>query len=249
MCVERYDKYKSTVTDAGLRKGYLLMHIDQFKEQIGVLENAYYAKPEGNPILGISVAHPVAKSIEEYIMPFLASRKINEYVFAWKAGTLAKENENKEDEKYIIKEMDGAYLTVYGTKIEKKALHDYLGRVSKAVVVGDDFEPIYNSLIKLNPPHNFGAVYMINLLFFLSGGEWPIYDRFAHKAAKALFMEKHPNQIYVGPAPSKEKEADVVNMYSEYIWFLEKLFGNKSIGRKIDRALWVYGHASGEYCL
>ena len=55
-------------------------------------------------------------------------------------------------------------------------------------------------------------------------------------------MEKRPNQVYVGPAPSKEKVADVMNMYSEYIWLLEKLFGNKNIGRKIDRALWVYGH-------
>lgn len=55
-------------------------------------------------------------------------------------------------------------------------------------------------------------------------------------------MEKRPNQVYVDPAPSKEKVADVMNIYSEYIWLLEKLFGNKNIGRKIDRALWVYGH-------
>lgn len=220
------------------------MQVDQFNELKELLEKAYFAQPEGTPISGITIPHPVTEKLEKKIMHFRASMTINEYVFAWKAGTL-----DDMDNRIEVREKDGAYLTRYGTKIEKNALHNYLNRVKEKVVVGNNFETMYKSLVELNPPHNFGAVYMINLLFFLSGGNWPIYDRFAYKAAKALFMEKRPDQIYVGPAPSKEKVADVVNMYSEYIWLLEKLFGKKNIDRKTDRALWVYGHASRDYNL
>ena len=91
-------------------------------------------------------------------------------------------------------------------------------------------------------PKNFGSVYIINLIYFLSKGKFPIYDKFAHKAAKALFMEKQPNEVYVGSAPEKNDIKNVVNLYNEYLWLLEKLFHNYSIDRITDRALWVYGH-------
>ena len=173
-------------------------------------------------------------------MGFLEKRMIHECVFAWKAGTLIKEKG-----KYIPREKNGKYINGYGREIDKKELHSYLDRVSnKKIDLEEEFYTIYGDLFKLAPPKHFGAVYMINLLFFLSGSEWPIYDKFAHKAAKALFIHKEPNEIYVGEAPAKDKINDVVNMYSEYIWLLEKLFGHKSIKRKTDRALWVYGHTT-----
>ena len=109
----------------------------------------------------IPIIHPTDKDIEDFIMPFLDTKEINEYVFAWKAGTLVKENE-----KYKLREKDGAYLTGYGTKIEKKALSNFICHVSKDVAVGDNFEMMYKRMLELNPPHNFGAVYMINFLFF-----------------------------------------------------------------------------------
>ena len=216
------------------------MDIDQFNKKIDVLEKAYYREPFGVPISEIPIIHPTDKDIEDYVMGFFySSKKINEYVFAWKAGTLV-----KEDGKVKPREKNGEYLNGYGSTINKKNLREYLDCVSNEVFSGDNFENIYRRLIELCPPQNFGAVYIINLLFFKSGGKWPIYDKFVHKAAKALFMKKHPSQIYVGDAPNKRHIRDVVNMYSEYIWLLEILFCTKSIDRKTDRALWVYGHAT-----
>lgn len=215
------------------------MDTNQFKGKNKVLVKAYYAKPYGMPISGIPIIHPTEKCIEDYVMGFYSSKKLNEYVFAWKAGTLVKDKEG-----FKPREKNGEYLNGYGSTINKKNLCEYLECVSNEVFIGDDFEKIYRRLIELHPPKNFGAVYIINLLFFKSGGKWPIYDKFTHKAAKALFMKKHPSQIYVGDAPNKRNIRDVVNMYSEYIWLLEKLFSSKSIDRKTDRALWVYGHAT-----
>ena len=103
-----------------------------------------------------------------------------------------------------------------------------------------------------------GSVYMLTLLYFLSGAEYPIYDQFAHKAVKAIYFDKKPNQIYVGSAPTKElkswkKDAknneslkywinNTVNMLEEYMWYLEYIFKKRDISREEDQALWVYGH-------
>ncbi len=220
------------------------MHIEWFKDRIDDLEKAYYTEPVGVPITGITIAHLTDEDVEKYAISFLDKKELNEYVYAWKAGTLVKENG-----KYKPREKNGKYINGYGLEIDKKELRDYMERVSKRVDIGDEFKPMYECLYKLAPPKYFGAVYMINLLFFKSGGRWPIYDRFAHKATKALFMEKCPDQVYVGEAPAKKNINDVVNMYSEYVWLLEKLFGYKEIDRRIDRALWVYGHATDNFSI
>ena len=43
---------------------------------------------------------------------------------------------------------------------------------------------------------------------------------------------------------------EVIKLYMEYLWLLDYIFGGHTfdiIGRKKDRALWVYGHASEDY--
>lgn len=92
------------------------------------------------------------------------------------------------------------------------------------------------------PPVYFGSVYLINVLYFISKREIPIYDNFAHKAVKALEFKKNPWEIFVGGMPSKDKEDDVLNLLDEYVFYLEDLFGKHKIERDLDRALWVYGH-------
>ena len=101
-------------------------------------------------------------------------------------------------------------------------------------------------MLKYDPPKNFGCVYIINLMYFLSRGTIPIYDQYACKAARALVEGITPDKIYVGPAPGKNDCKKVITMYSEYIHLLEKIFGTCNIKRKIDRALWVYGHYEGK---
>jgi len=109
-----------------------------------------------------------------------------------------------------------------------------------------DFTEIYESLTATEGviPSNFGAVYIINLIYFLSRREWPIYDKYAHKALKGIYMGVCPSEVYVSGAPDKYNTKEVANMYKEYVWLMENTFEKKNIERKLDRALWVYGHSN-----
>jgi len=98
-----------------------------------------------------------------------------------------------------------------------------------------------------------GSVYLITLLYFLSGGEYPIYDQFAMMALRAIDSGKKPGEkVYVLDLPDKNSRAfsDLLSpdlseesIYQEYIRLLNKYFGDRyKTDRNIDRALWVYGH-------
>lgn len=172
---------------------------------------------------------------------------VNDLVVSWKAGRLIKDKDNAEG--YIPATNEkGDYYTGYGTIIDREELETYLTTVKKrwSGLTADELEQfpeIYTKLVQdISVPKNFGSVYIINLICFLSKGKFPIYDKFAHKAAKALFMVKRPNEVYVGSAPGKNDIKNVVNLYNEYLWLLEKLFHNYSIDRITNRALWAYGH-------
>ena len=102
-------------------------------------------------------------------------------------------------------------------------------------------------------------------MFFLSHGEIPLYDYFAHVAVKALYMEKSPLEVFVANAPGKNDHPKgkhkvkkeyylAINMLEEYIWLLSKVFPDEIhreermfIPRELDQALWVYGHSSKQY--
>lgn len=88
----------------------------------------------------------------------------------------------------------------------------------------------------------FDGQIIITIMFFLSKGRIPIYDQFTHKAVKAIYFEKKPKDIYVGPAPLKSSITDAVNLLMEYMWYLEEIFGRHNISRSEDQALWAYGH-------
>ncbi len=216
--------------------------IEKFDIRKAELEEAYF----GKDISGIRILKPSSKTIEEIIEGYLLDGNVNEDVFAWKVGRLEIIDGRIEPVK-----KQGNYLNEYGITVSSEELITYINIVNNMKLDFtsiDEFENVYNSLLK-GCPNNFGTVNIINFIYFKSKQMWPIYYRFAHKAAKAIFMGKNPSQIYVGEAPAKNDVKKVVNMYMEYIWLLEKLFGTYSIDRQIDRALWAYGHASDEFRL
>ena len=96
-------------------------------------------------------------------------------------------------------------------------------------------------------PRNFGSVYVINLLYFLSKGRYPIYDLFAHRALRALDWDVSPCKVFVGTAPEKRDYKTVFRMYYEFVYLIKKIFKNTKYDRELDRALWVYGHATDEF--
>ena len=96
-------------------------------------------------------------------------------------------------------------------------------------------------------PNGIGTVYLLTLLYFISRGKWPIYDRFAMMALLAIEAGKKPGeQVSFSDLPEKNSEDfnAVMNLCKQrYISKLEMIFGkNYNDNRDVDRALWVYGH-------
>lgn len=106
-----------------------------------------------------------------------------------------------------------------------------------------------------------GSVYLITILYFVSGGIYPIYDQFAMKALEALEVGAVPgDNITLKALPDKNEKAFINSLtksesgrkdpvYRRYIDLLVKLFNeeensfrNINYWRKVDQALWVYGH-------
>lgn len=96
-----------------------------------------------------------------------------------------------------------------------------------------------------------GPVYIFTLIYYLSKGEYPIYDKFAYKAILALDGDKNPADIPDKKLnlPDKTNINKVIDVYCDYCKKLERLFGTHSISREQDRALWVYGHSVSKYSL
>lgn len=108
-----------------------------------------------------------------------------------------------------------------------------------------------------NKVTGIGSVYLITILYFISGGKYPIYDQFAAMALRAILEGNKPGtSVLVKDLPDKNSNS-FLNMldnpksaYREYISMLEKVSelyynGDKDgyqKDRSLDRALWVYGH-------
>lgn len=105
-----------------------------------------------------------------------------------------------------------------------------------------------------------GTVYLITLLHFVTGGEVPIYDRFAMASLAVWKLKAEENVTITDKAvvrgcklPSKDsKVAETIlesGIYAEYIQllndFCKENYGNENEwkeNRDVDRALWVFGH-------
>jgi hypothetical protein len=91
----------------------------------------------------------------------------------------------------------------------------------------------------------FGPVYILTVIFFVSGGKFPIYDRYAHIAAQAIHEELSPENNIQYKQLSKWSDyerymstlARVRNVYPA-----ESQNSSMFVSRSLDRTLWVYGH-------
>jgi len=100
-----------------------------------------------------------------------------------------------------------------------------------------------DAYIKKNGISRMGPVHLITLLSFVSQGELPIYDKQAMKALIAYENGYAPGKvIYFSDLPNVS-EKSFWSKYQDYINKLETNFGSDyKTNRKIDQALWVYGH-------
>jgi len=78
---------------------------------------------------------------------------------------------------------------------------------------------------------NIGPVYALTLLFFLSHGQWPIYDKYAATGLAAITQ---------GRTPGREVKIPELSSWKRYMAYVESVcwvFGRKNIAREQDQAL------------
>lgn len=136
-------------------------------------------------------------------------------------------------------------------------LYDILKGPKIQLKTDEDNKKMLTKLLKVN---NIGPVYAITLMYFLTNGQLPIYDKYAHIALKIIFEN---NDFYDDLINDKDlnkefhkdrtlNDKNIENLYKEYkenyIDRLNAIFGEDSYSkdRRIDQALWVYGHLFNE---
>lgn len=234
----------------------------------------YLDKKEPKEELGTSIyctqkeVEQVAKNVLDADNPLISWK-----IIAWKAGRLKydKEGNFKESDTMLFVSDDGRFAwdgkNGMGHDIgEKKRIEEFIFEVNKyskkpssdngfkfSEYSLDEFKEAYNRILKLEKKcdiKNIGAVYTITMIYFLSKGQFPIYDKYAHTAVKALYFGSNPKDIWVGEAPGKDEKTKVFNMYSEYCRLLKQVFDIEKdyyITREQDQALWVYGHSKKKF--
>lgn len=191
-------------------------------------------------------------------------------VLAWKVGRI---NHSKSEKSIIFTSewRDPCPRTYRGRAFGFRAVADKVMDVEKLGLTDPDC-----IIYKLNEAQaaGVGPVYLLTLLYFLTKGRYPIYDQYAAKAISSLCQGIRPaplddrgRPMLIGGDFRKKVElrklpTDTRRLLEEggaYLSFKEKIervFGSEILAdaegyRRIDRALWVYGHRfrlMGEAC-
>ena len=120
---------------------------------------------------------------------------------------------------------------------------------NKIVAVKDQYNSSKNEkevFRELTKNDGIGTVYALTILFFITGGQSPIYDRFARLALETISDDKNIEyyaDLKFKEPPDKQSIDAVFNMLDKYKGKLTEIFGTAwKDNRSIDRALWSYGH-------
>ena len=193
------------------------------------------------------------RGVEKYIYDELINNEhvIKKQYIMWKSGRLTTEcleamKSADIAEKYSVKTGRGKVIAHFDEYMQEINGNYELMKT----IDGLEIESAYKILLDLNRRNEvspFGSVYILTLMFFLSGGKLPIYDKYAHTAVKALFLTENPKDVFVGEAPDKNDVDKVLGMYKEYRLLLREVFCKENIEREVDQALWVYGHSKKMY--
>lgn len=168
-------------------------------------------------------------------------------VMAWKIGGLIDHGRSEASQRIEFLQNWPTTLAAtgqYGTRDFSRSLPFLTNNMSTILQQISQGNPRY--LFDLVPRlAGFGNVYILTVLFFVSHGRFPIYDRYAHIAAQAIHQNLRPD------SPVQYKELQKWDDYDRYINLLLTIskacpqqFASPSmlISRSVDRALWVYGH-------
>lgn len=222
------------------------------KDDFVVLYNDSYFLGSQSLVPGVSRnSRFVEKEIDAILESGIKEEKDVAKILAWKIGKIKHvESENAQEFCYASDWTDAENLSVtrYGRSFDLKGIASYIVENITTLEKLSEYDPqgVLNNLRDVGTK-GIGTVYLITLLYFISRGRYPIYDRFAMMALSAIDNDVQPGGLveYKDP-PSKDskKFAGVFDNYmNPYISIMTKLFGDDALkNRDVDRALWVYGH-------
>lgn len=139
------------------------------------------------------------------------------------------------------KEENGSIKVRFGRKINIKEVYGAMQEADTSLPIDDSKARVL--VDKFCAVENIGFVYAITLLYFLSGGKYPIYDVYARVAVEAICGEREIplKKNLSNNGPSLSGFNDYNNNYRKKV--VEDIFRGEDIrNRKFDRALWAYGH-------
>lgn len=231
-----YNQYKETISQGEFidlySKSYYLGASRPVK---GITQNSYYAE----------------KEIDTLLKRGIETKKDVMHILAWKTGKIRHKDSN-EKKTWVFhrgyENTEAGRMKLRNGEIDFNDFAEYIVEnkveLEKSVLLQP--QEVLNDL-KGEAPSGVGTVYLITILYFLSRGEYPIYDKFAKIAVDAIMRGSRPGE-YVEynelPDKNNEKFNSVMNELISFKTDIETIFGKEyTKSRDVDRALWVYGHS------
>lgn len=213
-------------------------------------KTGYFLDEKSSVYIHSKSSHYIEDEVVRILTNGIRSTDDVKKIVAWKIGKIKhRESQQKEEFVYASDWENGFDVKRYNEKIEK------FGEFASLLVENYDSMKEKSKdnpsdvleWLKKEAPAGLGSVYLITLLFFISGGEYPIYDQYADKALIAIKNNNMPgDKVNYHSLPGREtkKFSQIFDgQYGEYINNLKELFSDEyKSNRDIDRALWVYGH-------
>jgi hypothetical protein len=220
-------------------------------EFIAIYNDVYYMDNHSNINGIVKNSLYIENEMDNLLKEGIKTEKDVIHILAWKTGKIkhgvSEKNQRFEYASDWVNAEEGK-VKRYGKEIDMKPFAQYISKNIKDLSSTADKDPqkVMNQL-KEQSPNGIGTVYLITLLYFISKGKYPIYDRFAMMALDAIIQNKNPGEFVLYkelPDKNSIQFAQVMSIYqTNYVDKLEKIFGKKyQTDRNIDRALWVYGH-------
>ena len=221
---------------------------EQFVEKY----NSSYYLGQPKLVAGVSQNSKVTEDEIDHILCDGIRNQLDVYhILAWKVGKI-KHAESDASNRFVYASdwagIETGVVNRYGKPLDLTNFAAYIvTNINQLEEMAKEDPQDVLECLRQNAPSGLGTVYLITLLYFISRGIWPIYDRFAMMALSAIAEGKKPGDPvkYVElPDKNSGKFHSVMDICKQtYIKQLEDIFGKEySKDRNVDRALWVYGH-------
>lgn len=223
--------------------------VDEF---IDIYNDSYYLGNEKVVARASQNSRFVEDEIDSILKHGIKSSVDVAKILAWKIGKIRHTESERAKKFAYASDWSGAEelsVTRYGRSFDLEGIADFIasniGELGAQSI--SDPQGVLDRL-RNQDVKGLGTVYLITLLYFISKGRYPIYDRFAKMALYAIRDGLEPGAPvpYIdipGKESRKRFERVMDDHMNPYIGDFRDIFDEKALqSRDVDRALWVYGH-------